>query len=104
MQDKFNGDRKYARVFKHIEKSGEISKNISLYEIMNAAKISIDAKILLNENILGNEGYFLNLVEGDMLNSFENSKYNADASSVRNLSRLTKDEYFAEYRGKYERL
>jgi hypothetical protein len=71
---------------------------------MNAAKISIDAKILLNENILGNEGYFLSLVEGDMLNSFENSKYNADASSIKKLSGLTKEEYFAEYRGKYERL
>jgi hypothetical protein len=63
---------------------------------MNAAKIIIDAKILLNENILGNDGYFLSLVEGDMLNSFENSKYNADASSVKNLTDVTTREYFEE--------
>jgi type I restriction enzyme R subunit len=106
LQDKFYGDKKYARIFKYIEKSGEISKNISLYEVMKLAKISIDEKIYLNENILGNEGFFLNLVGGDILESFENSKYKKqfDISLMENLTDLTAREYFAEYRGNYERL
>ncbi|MDR2580113.1 MAG: DEAD/DEAH box helicase family protein [Fibromonadaceae bacterium] len=100
LQDKFSGDKKYARIFKHIEKSGEISKNISLYEIMKSAKISIDEKIFLNENMLGNEGYFTNLVSKDILESFEDSKYKKtfDASAIKNLANLTAGEYFAEYR------
>lgn len=100
LREKFYGDKKYARVFKHIEKSGEISKNISLYEVMKSAKISIDDKISLNENILGNEGYFSNLVSNDILKSFENLQYKKqfDVSVIENLADLTAREYFAEYR------
>jgi len=106
LEDKFYGDKKYARIFKQIEKSGEISKNISLYEVLKIAKASIDDKIFLNENMLSNEGYFKGLVGEDILTSFENSRYNKniDASVIKNLTDLTAGEYFAEYRGKYERL
>jgi len=100
LEIKFQGDKKYARIFKYIEKSGEISKNIPLYEVMNAAKLSIDEKISLREDMLGNEGYFSNLVEGDILESFENSGYKIDTPFVKNLTEVTIREYSEEYRGR----
>jgi len=106
LQDRFYGDQKYARIFKRIEKSGEISKNISLYEVMKSAKSNIDDKVALRESILDNEGFFSNEVGSDILESFEKSQYKNqfDDSIIENLTNLTVREYFAEYRGNYERL
>ena len=42
LEQKFKGDKKYARSFKSLERSGTISNNIPLYNIMMLAKEKID--------------------------------------------------------------
>jgi len=48
LEQKFSGDRKYARSFKAMERSGTISNNIPLYTIMTLAKEKIDHAVYNN--------------------------------------------------------
>lgn len=94
---KFDGDRKFARIFKSQEESGAISSCIWLYDILKTTKISIDNKVSQNEAILKNEAYFKGEVSPILIRSFETAGQKIDAAVIKNLTELTANEYMIEY-------
>ena len=94
---KFDGDRKFARIFKSHEQSGIISNCIWLFDVLKAAKISIDNKVYQNEAILTNEVYFKGEVSPVLISSFEMAGQKVDAAIIKNLTDLTAGEYMTEY-------
>ncbi|MDR0607051.1 MAG: DEAD/DEAH box helicase family protein [Candidatus Peribacteria bacterium] len=97
LRDTFDGDKKFARIYKTYEASGLPSNNIWLFDILKQAKQQIDGYLGQNENMLDNQGYFKQLVAQQMLSTFENNSKNADFTIVSNLSDLTSREYLEEY-------
>jgi len=94
---KFDGDKKYARIFKSQEESGTISNRIWLYDVLRTAKITIDNRVSENEGMLANEAYFKRDVGQILVNSFETVKQEIDASIITNLTEVTASEYLGEY-------
>jgi len=96
---KFGGDRKFAVVFKNIVPSGKVSDNLELFDLLSEAKSRIDARLIQNQGMLENTGYFRKATGEDILASFESGSYKVDASILRNLIEYTADEYLNEYQG-----
>jgi type I restriction enzyme R subunit len=97
LRSKFKGDRKFARIYKEFERSGKVSQKIWLFDILNFVKNDLDDKLLLNENIIRNKSFFLQLVSQVILKKFEENQKNADFKIVKNLSQMTANEYITEY-------
>jgi type I restriction enzyme R subunit len=97
LASKFNGDRKYARIFKSQEESGIISNRMWLYDVLKAAKVNIDNKVSQNEAMLKNKTYFKGEVSPILIESFEVINQKIDAHVIRKLTELTSNEYFLEY-------
>lgn len=95
---KFEEDRKIAIVYKIMEPSGKVSKNMPLYNLLLEAKKRIDAR-LQNINIRDNPGFFRQATGEDILSSLQNGKYQIDADTIKNLINYTADEYLNEYQG-----
>jgi type I restriction enzyme R subunit len=100
LQAKFGGDRKFARTYKIIESSGEISKNIPLYNILKAIKQEIDTQVLVNENILQNQPYFEQFVGQKIVEIWQKPDYQQaiNAEVVDKLVDYISREYFEEYK------
>lgn len=96
---KFEGDRKFAVVFKNIVPSGKVSDNLDLYNLLSESKSKIDARLGQNQNLLANTGYFRQATGEDVLESFQSGSYKVDAQTLRNLIEYTADEYINEYQG-----
>jgi type I restriction enzyme R subunit len=94
---KFEGDRKYARIFKSQEESGTISNRIWLYDVLKAAKAIIDNQVSQNEGMLSNKAYFEKEVSPILINSFEIAGQKIDAGIIKNLTEVTTSEYLLEY-------
>ena len=93
---KFEGDRKYARIFKSQEESGTISNRFWLYDVLKAAKISIDNGVTLNKGMLLNKDYFKREVSLSLINSFETAGQKINPSIIKNLTEVTTSEYLLE--------
>ena len=94
---KFNGDVKYARIFKTFEPSGIISNRIWLFEILQVIKQNIDNQFYNNRQMIGNQKYFAQLVAQQVVAVFEHYGKQADFSIVSGLSKMTADEYLLEH-------
>jgi type I restriction enzyme R subunit len=97
LRSKFNGDRKFARIYKEFESSGKVSQKIWLFDILKLVKVDLDNKLRLNENIIRNKTFFSQLVSQVILNKFEDQQKNADFKIVKDLSYMTTNEYLNEY-------
>jgi type I restriction enzyme R subunit len=97
LSTKFDGDRKYARIFKLFEESGTISSRLWLFNVLRSAKDNIDNQVSLNEGMLANEAYFKQAVSPILISSFENAGQRIDTDIIRNLTELTTREYRLEY-------
>lgn len=97
LRSKFDGDRKFARIYKEFETSGKVSKKMWLFDILNKVKVDLDKNLILNENIIRNKSYFAQSVSQVILEKFEEHQNNADSKIVKNLSNMTINEYFNEY-------
>lgn len=97
---KFDGDRKFATVYKNSVPSGKVSDNLELYHLLSDAKSRIDSRLGQNQNLLANIGYFRQATGEDILESFQSGSYNVDAQVLRELIELTANEYIKEYQGK----
>lgn len=96
---KFQGDRKFAVIYKNHERTGQVSKNLPLYSLLGDAKTKIDARLTNSQDILSNQGYFRQTTGEYILDSFDKGSYDLNAQLVRSLIENTADEYLAEYRG-----
>jgi type I restriction enzyme R subunit len=96
---KFDGDRKFAVIYKNHEHSGQVSRNMPLYNLLSDAKSRIDARLTNSQDILSNQGYFRQTTGEYILDSFDKGSYDLNARLVRSLIENTADEYLAEYQG-----
>jgi type I restriction enzyme R subunit len=97
---KFEGDCKFAVVYKDIQPSGKVSDNMPLYHLLCDAKGRIDTRLGQNQNLLANSGYFNQAVGEDIYESFQTGTYEIDAQIVKKLIAHTADAYLSEYQGK----
>jgi type I restriction enzyme R subunit len=96
---KFNGDRKFAVVFKNHQRTGRVSDNIALYKLLEDAKTKIDDRLSHNQGLLTNKGYFRQAAGEDILSSFETGEYRIDPQIVKSLITQTADAYLQEFQG-----
>lgn len=96
---KFDGDRKFAVIYKKHQPTGKVSDNMPLYNLLDDAKAKIDSRLSQNQNLLANTGYFRQATGEDILDSFQSGKYEVDSGIVRTLVTHTADEYINEYQG-----
>lgn len=97
---KFEGDRKFAVIYKNHQSTGKVSDNLPLYNLLTDAKAKIDARLTNSQDILSNKGYFRQTTGEYILDSFDKGSYDLNARLVKNLIENTADEYLAEYQGK----
>jgi type I restriction enzyme, R subunit len=96
---KFDGDRKFAVIYKNHQRTGKVSDNLPLYNLLNDAKVKIDTRLTNSQDILSNQGYFRQTTGEYILDSFDKGSYDLNARLVRDLITNTADEYLAEYQG-----
>jgi len=100
LKAKYENDEKYARIHKRIVEKGGISqKETEINAVLNLIKKKADERVLVNSNMLENEGYFEQLVGQIVVTSFEDSNINVGADSVKDLSKYVAKEYINEYEG-----
>lgn len=96
---KFNGDRKFAIVYKNLQSSGRVSDNMPLYNLLNDAKEKIDSRLSQMQDMLANPGYFRQATGEDIFESLKTGNYDVNAGILKNLITNTADEYLNEYQG-----
>ncbi len=98
LRAKYDHDRKYARMHKRIWERQTISKRESeLYEALLGVKLDVDAKVLLNQNMLNNDAFFEALVMPNVIGSFGKAKVKLDPDSAHYINGLLVKEYMGEY-------
>ena len=100
LEQKFSGDRKYARSFKAMERSGTISNNIPLYTIMTLAKEKIDHAVYNNGWLLKNKAFFQQHIWPMIKSTLDESPMNNKIITFELLQQfrdLTANEYILEY-------
>lgn len=95
---KFDGDRKFAVLYKNQQPTGKVSDNMPLYNLLSDAKAKIDAR-LQNLNLLSNPGFFRQAAGEDIVECYKNSDYPINAKIINALVDTTATEYLNEYQG-----
>jgi type I restriction enzyme R subunit len=95
---KFDGDRKFAILYKNQQPTGKVSDNMPLYNLLSDAKAKIDAR-LQNLNLLSNPGFFRQAAGEDIVECYKNSEYPINAKIINALVDTTATEYLNEYQG-----
>ncbi|MCC7117984.1 MAG: type I restriction endonuclease subunit R [Anaerolineales bacterium] len=100
LRAKYENDAKYARLHKRIMEKGKISKRESeVREVLLDIKQKTDEKVLLNTNLLNNDGFFSGLVMQLLVNSFDRIKIPLEPDSAKFINNLLVREYVNEYQG-----
>lgn len=96
---KYNSDKKYARIHKRLTENGKISDSERLiFQALINVKNDADEKVLNNSQILNNESYFERQMRPSVLNRFmteEGIELNSDA--VKYINHLIVKEYLTEF-------
>jgi type I restriction enzyme R subunit len=101
LKAKYDNDEKYARVHKRVVEHGGISKRESeIHSALVEIKREADEKVIENERILNNEGYFTQFMSPLVINGFERFKMSLDADSAKFINSSVVSEYVNEYSGK----
>lgn len=100
LKAKYENDAKYARVHKRIMENGKTTKRESeIYETLMDIKVQADEKVLLNNNMLTNEGFFNQLMLQMVVNSFKKAHINLESDSARYINGCVVKEYINEFQG-----
>lgn len=100
LKSKYNNDEKYVRVHKRILETGRPTrKELELYEALMGVKAQADKKVLINHNILNNDGYFENLMTQTVVNTFQDVNIPLDAESAIFINQCISKEYLNEFKG-----
>lgn len=102
LKAKYESDAKYARIHKRLVEKGNISKRESaIHEALQGVKQNADDQILLNNNILSNEGYFDQMMINFVVKNFvKKSGIKLDPETTRYINGCVVKEYLNEYWGK----
>ncbi len=96
---KFDGDRKFAVIFKNQQLTGKVSDNLPLYNLLKQTKTKIDNRLSNAQDILSNTGFFHQATAEYTLESFEDGGYEMSPMLVTALAQNISDEYLEEYQG-----
>jgi type I restriction enzyme R subunit len=100
LRAKYVNDAKYARMHKRIMEQGMISKRESeVQEVLLDIKQKTDEKVLLNTNLLKNDGFFSGMVMQLLTGSFDKIKVPLEPDSAKFINNLLVREYINEYQG-----
>lgn len=100
LRAKYENDAKYARIHKRIMEKGRISKRESeVQEVLLDIKQKTDEKVLLNTNLLNNDGFFSGTVMQLLVNSFDKIKIALEPDSAKFINNLLVREYINEFQG-----
>jgi len=97
--EKFNGDTKFAVLYKNLQPTGRVSDNLPLYNLLNDAKGKIDHRLDSNKGIIASQGYFRQAVGEDIYETYDQNGYTFNADIINKLTQNAADEYLNEYRG-----
>lgn len=99
---KYENDSKYARLHKRILERNNISNKESIIcDTLLDIKANVDDKVLINNRILNNEGYFDSLMMQTVMSSFGRSKIELDPEAAKYINNCLVKEYMNEYHGVY---
>ncbi|HCY76383.1 MAG TPA: restriction endonuclease subunit R [Ignavibacteriales bacterium] len=99
---KYQNDAKYARLHKRIlEKNNITNKESLIRDTLMDIKKNVDDKVLINNRMLNNEGYFDGLMSQIVISSFGRSKIELDPESAKYINNCLVKEYMNEYQGVY---
>ena len=100
LKAKYESDSKYARVHKRIMEKGNISKRESeIFETLNEIKKQADEKVLNNNRLLNNEGYFSQMMIQMIIDSFLKKNIKLDSESAMYINNCIVKEYINEFLG-----
>lgn len=100
LKEKYKGDSKYARIHKRIvERECFGKKESEIYEILMNVKNQTDEKVLINTNILNNDGYFEGLMRQTVVNTFQKGNANLDYDSALYVTNTVSKQYLNEFNG-----
>ena len=101
LKAKYENDEKYAKLHKRVVEKGNISDRESLvYEALMDIKKQADEKVLINNHMLDNEGFFVQFMSPLVVNGFEKQKINLDPEAIKYINGYVVNEYINEYNGK----
>jgi type I restriction enzyme, R subunit len=101
LKAKYENDAKYARIHKRVLEDGGASKRESdIFASLMEIKKQADEKVIENQRMLSNEGYFLQFMSPLVIGGFEQHGMVLDAQSARHINGAVVNEYVNEYSGK----
>lgn len=102
LRAKYDQDEKYARLHKRLmEKDPLTDSEAKLFEALQSLKISIDASVLENAQILENENYVEKMMLKIVINELHKKhKLDLDPDKVKRINGLLTKEYLNEYNGR----
>ena len=105
LAEKYRSDKKYARLHKRLMEKGTLDKRESaIHSALMHVKERTDEKVLLNESVLNNDGYFEGLVRQIVMEEFKKIKLGEntnrlDLDTARHINANVVKEYINEFNG-----
>lgn len=101
LKDKYQNDKKYARVHKRLTENGKITqRELQLFNALQSVKAKADETVMQNTRILDNESYFEQLMIKLVYNQFvKENKIELDTESSKYINKLVVKEYMDEFNG-----
>jgi type I restriction enzyme R subunit len=105
LAEKYRSDKKYARLHKRLIEKGTLDKRESaIHSALIQVKERTDEKVLLNESVLNNDGYFEGLVRQIVMEEFKKIKLGEntnrlDLDTARYINANVVKEYINEFNG-----
>jgi type I restriction enzyme R subunit len=105
LAEKYRSDKKYARLHKRLMEKGTLDKRESaIHSALMQVKERTDKKVLLNESVLNNDGYFEGLVRQIVMEEFKKIKLGEntnrlDLDTARYINANVVKEYINEFNG-----
>ncbi|MEN0051637.1 MAG: type I restriction endonuclease subunit R, partial [Bacteroidota bacterium] len=102
LKQKYEEDKKYARIHKRVVEKGGISKReTQIFAALQDVKSAADLQVLLNYRMLNNEAYFEAMMERLVIEQFEKqTKTELNTASSEFINRLVVKEYLDEFHGR----
>jgi len=101
MKDKYDNDRKFARIHKRLlEHDGFNQKEIQIFDALKGIKQAADSRVLQSAKLLNNEDYFRTMMQRIVIEQFMNKqKFKLDLEASKYINNLVVKEYINEFNG-----
>ncbi len=101
MKDKYDNDKKFARIHKRIiNLDGFNRKEVQIFDALKGIKQDADSRVLLSANILNNDNYFRTMMQKIVVDQFMNKqKFQLDLEASKYINNLIVKEYINEFNG-----